>query len=143
MYTINDDAGRREVLRDRQAVFHAGQAAHLCDFAIAFNSNLCEAAFTQLPNGSERLLARVAVELERRLDVIHRQARTQGDALGGDDIAQLFALGALHLDVTLGDEALEVPVDGTDSYAQLAGEVRLGDIRVFLNARQQVKLAGC
>jgi len=143
MYTINDDAGRGGVLRDRQAVFHAGQAAHLSDFAIAFNSNLCEAAFTQLPNGSERLLARVAVELERRLDVIHRQARTQGDALGGDDIAQLFALGALHLDVTLGDEALEVPVDGTDSYAQLAGEVRLGDIRVFLNARQQVKLTGC
>ena len=83
------------------------------------------------------------VELEGGLDVIHRQARTQGDTLGGDDIAQLFALGALHLDVTLGDEALEVPVDGTDSYAQLAGEVRLGDIRVFLNARQQVKLTGC
>ena len=143
MYTIDDDAGRGGVLRDRQAVFHAGQAAHLCDFAIAFNSNLCEAAFTQLPNDSESLLARMPVELEGGLDVIHRQARTQGDTLGGDDVAQLFALGALHLDVTLGDEALEVPVDGTDSYAQLAGEVRLGDIRVFLNARQQVKLTGC
>lgn len=83
------------------------------------------------------------VELEGGLDVIHRQARTQGDTLGSDDVAQLFALGALHLDVTLGDEALEVPVDGTDSYAQLAGEVRLGDIRVFLNARQQVQLARC
>ena len=121
MYTINDDAGRGEVLRDRQAVFHAGQAAHLCDFAIAFNSNLREAALAQLPNGSERLLARMAVELERRLDVIHCQARTQGDALGGDDVAQLFALGALHLDVALGDQALEVPVDGTDGDAQLAG----------------------
>ncbi len=141
MYTINDDAGRGGVLRDRQAVFHAGQAAHLCDFAIAFNSNLREAAFTQLPNDSERLLARMPVELERRLDVIHRQARAQGDALGGDDVAQLFALGALHFDVALGDEALEVPVHRAHGYAQFAGKVRLGDIRVFLNAREQVKLA--
>ena len=143
MYTINDDAGRGGVLRDRQAVFHAGQAAHLCDFAIAFNSNLCEAAFAQLPNGSERLLARMAVELERRLDVIHCQARTQGDALGGDDVAQLFALRPLHFYVALRDEALEVPIDGAHGYAQLAGKVRLGDIRVFLNAREQIQLARC
>jgi len=117
MYTINDDAGRGGVIRDRQAVFHAGQAAHLCDFAIAFNSNLCEAAFTQLPNDSESLLARMPVELEGGLDVIHCQARAQGDALGGDDVAQLFALRPLDLDVALGDETLEVPVHGTHSYA--------------------------
>ena len=134
MNTIDDDTGRGGILRDRQAVFHAGQAAHLCDFAIAFNSNLCEAAFTQLPNDSESLLARMPVELEGGLDVIHCQARAQGDALGGDDVAQLFALRPLHFYVALRDEALEVPIDGAHGYAQLAGKVRLGDIRVFLNA---------
>ena len=143
MYTINDDARRREILCDRQVIFHASQAADLSDFAIAFNSNLREAAFAQLPNGSKRLLARMPVKLKRGLDVIHCQARTQGDTLGGDDVAQLLALGALHLDVALGDQALEVPVDGTDGYAELAGKVRLGDIRVFLNAREQVQLARC
>jgi len=64
-------------------------------------------------------------------------------ALRGDDVAQLFALRPLDLDVALRDEALEVPVHRAHGYAQFAGKVSLGDIRIFLNAREQIQLARC
>ena len=123
------------------ALLQAGQAADLCDLALTLDTYPVITGFFDLLQDLRNPLARPPVQAHGGLDVIERQARSQGDALGCDDIAQLAPLSALDLNITLGDQALQVPVDGANRHAKLRSQARLGDIRVMFDFFQQDELA--
>ncbi len=74
-------------------------------------------------------------------DKIDGEFGAQGDAFGGDDIAEFAAFGARDFDMAFFDEAFNMPVDRPDRDAKLGGEGGLGNIRVLLDLLEKGEFA--
>jgi serine/threonine protein kinase len=88
-----------------------------------------------------RSLADASVEIEGLLDKIDCEFGAQGDAFGGDDIAEFAAFGARDFDMAFFDEAFNMPVDCPDRDAKLGRQRGLGDIWVLLDLLEQGEFA--
>ena len=119
----------------------ASEADHLGDLTLTEDVNLVVAGSFELFNATAAAFAYAAVEVNRGLDVVNGQVGAQGDAFGGDDVAQLLALSALDFDIAFGDQALEVPVDRAHGDAELIRESHLGDIGIGFDVGEHLQRA--
>src|SRR5581483_11776472 len=85
--------------------------------------------------------ARLAVEIERTLDVVYRQESAQGDAFGRNDVTQFLTLSALDFDIAFGNQSFEMPVDRANCHTELIGKRGLVDVGVALDVLEQSELA--
>ena len=123
------------------ALLQAGQAADFCNIALTLDAHLVISSLLDFLQELQHPLACPPVEAHGCLDVIDRQAGAQGNALRRDDIAQLAPLGALDLDIALGNQAFQVPVDSANRHTELSSQGCLGDVRVVFDLFQQDELA--
>ena len=119
----------------------ASEADHLGDLTLTEDVNLVVAGSFELFNATAAAFAYAAVKVKRSFDIVHGEVGTQSDTFGGDDVAQLFALGALDLDIAFGDQALEVPVDRAHGDAELIRESHLGDIGIGFDVGEHLQRA--
>ena len=88
-----------------------------------------------------RALTDASVEIEGLLDIVDGEPGAQGDAFGGDEIAEFAALGALDLENAFFDEAFNMPIDRSDGDAKLRRHGGLGNIWVLLDLLEQGEFA--
>src|SRR3990170_1693842 len=126
-------AVRRFALHDPHPELQAGQATDVGDVPLALNVD----RLVPLPACNAKCLARLfpgpAVERHRVLDIGHREPTPQSQPFRRDDVLEFAPLGPLYLYITFGDQALHIPVDGTNRHAQAGGHAGLRRVRVALD----------
>ena len=119
----------------------ASEADHLGNLTFAGDVHLIVSSSFKLFKTQVGAFAYAAVKVKRSFDIVHGEVGTQSDTFGGDDVAQLFALGALDLDIAFGDQALQVPVDRAHGDAELIRESHLGDIGIGFDVGEHLQRA--
>src|SRR5207249_7191187 len=109
---------------------------------------LAEAVDRDAPMGGRALLqhaaqmlAELAVEVQRVVHELVREARLFGDPARRDQIADPVRLHVDALDAALAHEPLQIDVRQPERNPQLRRERALGDARVFLDGFEKLQIA--
>ena len=83
------------ICHDFNPMLDTGQAADICNITPTDNPDLLMTGGFHCLEVLGHTLAGLSIQREGMLHIVHRQAGAQGNALGGNDIAQFLALSRL------------------------------------------------
>jgi len=128
------------IFNDLKSMFETCQPANIGNIAFSLQANMPDPTFPEVQKNFRHPVPYQAIELKRTVNIIQCQPCAQCDALRCDDVTQLAPFRSPHLNISLRNQAFDVPVDGTDSYTQLRGKGSLCRIRVLFDAFEDIEI---
>ncbi len=122
-------------------MLQTGQLNYFCQISVACDLHTVIARLPNLAQYLVRLLPYQPVDHHRILQERDGQAATEGNSTGRDNVAESAALQLADLDVAFEHEALNMPVDGSNSNAKFPSECGLRSLRVAFDLFEYSKFA--